>query len=70
MTVGWQKLRVPLLERLALADLAQRRGESEEATLARVIREAVQRECLDQRPLGRGGPTTETTLARPGELRA
>ena len=45
MSVSWQKLRVPLMERLALADLAQRWGESEEETLARIIREAVRREC-------------------------
>lgn len=38
MTTGWQKLRVPLLERLALADAAARLGVSEEAALARAIR--------------------------------
>jgi len=45
MTVGLQKLRVPLLERLALADMALRRGESEEECLARIIHEAVWLEC-------------------------
>ena len=45
MTVGWQKLRVPLLERLALSDMAYRRGETEEEALARCIREACIREC-------------------------
>ena len=45
-TMEWQKLRIPLLERLALLDLAERRGESEEEALQRVIREAVRAECL------------------------
>ncbi len=44
-----QKVHVPMLERLALADLAQRRGESEEQTLASIIREAVRRECQQAR---------------------
>jgi len=42
----WQKVRVPLLERLALLDLAERRGETEEQALKRVIREAVRADCL------------------------
>ena len=46
MTVGWQKIRVPLLERLALLDLAERRGQTEEEALSRIIREAVKRECV------------------------
>lgn len=50
MGVTWQRLRVPLLERLALADLAQRRGQTEEETLAAVIREAVMRECEKRIP--------------------
>ena len=45
MPVGWQKLRVPIMERLSLLDMAMRRNESEEETLARIIREAVWREC-------------------------
>jgi len=44
-SMEWQKLRVPLLERLALLDLAERRGESEEETLKRIIRDAVRAEC-------------------------
>ena len=46
MSVSWQKLRVPLLERLALLDLAERRGETEEEALARLIHEAVAAECV------------------------
>lgn len=34
-------LRIPPLERLALFDLAERRGEKENVALARIIREAV-----------------------------
>ncbi|HUX23648.1 MAG TPA: hypothetical protein VMV87_03445 [Burkholderiales bacterium] len=46
--VGWQRLRVPLMERLALDDMASRRGESEEEALARLIREAVMRDLARQ----------------------
>ena len=44
MTVGWQRIRLPLMERLALAELAERRQEPEETVLARLVREAVKRE--------------------------
>lgn len=47
MTVVWQKIRLPLLERLALADLAERRGQSEEYTLAQLVREAVKAELAN-----------------------
>ena len=47
MSVGWQRLRVPMLERLALLDLALRRGLNEEETLARCIRDAVRKDCVD-----------------------
>ena len=30
MSVGWQRFRRPLLERLALAELAEKRGQNEE----------------------------------------
>jgi len=46
MSVSWQRVRVPLLERLLLAELAERRGESEEATLTEIIREAAIQEAL------------------------
>ncbi len=45
MTAGWQKVEIPLMERLALADMAERQGKSDEQTLAEIIREAVRREC-------------------------
>jgi len=61
MGVTWQRLRVPLLERLALADLAQRRGQTEEEALASVIREAVMRECA-------GGEATPPTTPAPSAL--
>jgi len=50
-TGGWQKVQIPLLERLALADLAERKGKSDEQTLAEIIRDAVRRECAKA-----GGP--------------
>ncbi len=45
-SVEWQKVRIPLLERLALLELAEGRGESEEETLKRIIRGAVRAECM------------------------
>jgi len=62
MGVTWQRLRVPLLERLALADLAQRRGQTEEETLAAVIREAVMRECAGGKAIS---PATPAPSAAP-----
>ena len=50
MGADYQKVRVPLLERLALLDLAERRGQSEEETLQSIIREAVRAECLRPEP--------------------
>ena len=47
MSVSWQKLRVPLMERLALADMAERRGVSEEELLAALIRDAVKRDLAE-----------------------
>jgi len=43
-TLTWQKVRVPPVERLILADLAARWGQSDEDALVRIIREAAQRE--------------------------
>jgi len=63
--VSWQRLRVPLLERLALADMAQRRGESEEAVLARIIRDAVRAECQAAPQLGGDRPQEEAPCAKP-----
>jgi hypothetical protein len=54
MTVGWQKIRLPLLERLALAELAERRGESEEIVLARLVREAVREALATETDAGHG----------------
>lgn len=45
MAAGWQKVQIPLMERLALADMAERQGKSDEQTLAEIIRDAVRREC-------------------------
>ena len=53
----WQKVRIPLLERLALLDLAERRGETEEEALQRIIREAVRAEC----------GSSELTEGQPGD---
>jgi hypothetical protein len=50
MSVGWQKIRVPLLERLVLLDLATRWDVSEEEALRRVIADAARREVLAERP--------------------
>jgi hypothetical protein len=52
MTTGLQKLCVPPMGRLALADMAQRRGRLEEEVLADIIRDAVKRELSapDARP--------------------
>jgi len=41
------KIRVPILERLALSELAFRRAKSDEETLAELIREAARRELAD-----------------------
>lgn len=44
--VNWQKIRIPIMERLALADMAARHGKSEEDMLAEVIREAVKHDLV------------------------
>ena len=46
MGVSWQKLRVPLLERLVLAEVAERLGMTEEEALRKAIRELARRELL------------------------
>jgi hypothetical protein len=48
MSVGWQRIRLPLLERLALAELAERRGKSEEAILCKLVRDAVKAELAKE----------------------
>jgi len=48
VAISWQRLRVPLLERLALADLAERKGVSEEELLRQIIREALLRELASK----------------------
>jgi hypothetical protein len=49
MSIGlnWQKVRIPLMERLALADMAERRGVSEEQMLSDVIRQAVKHDLAE-----------------------
>lgn len=49
MSVSWQKLRVPLMERLALMDMAERLGKSEEDTLKLIIRDAVKRNLASEK---------------------
>ncbi len=46
MGVSWQKLRVPLLERLALMELSERLNVSEEELLREAVRLLVQRALL------------------------
>jgi predicted transcriptional regulator len=46
MSVEWQKLRVPLLERLVLMEIAERTGRTEEEVLREAIRELARREVL------------------------
>jgi hypothetical protein len=46
--IEWQKLRVPLMERLALADMAGRCGKSEDELLAEIIRAAVKTELAEK----------------------
>jgi hypothetical protein len=62
MTVNWQKLRVPLMERLALAEMAEKRGKSEEELLAELIREAVKRDLVHG--CDRPSPSQEVRDAR------
>jgi hypothetical protein len=54
MSVAWQKLRVPLMERLALADMAERSGKTEEEMLACIIRDAVKRKLANDKPKPEG----------------
>lgn len=46
MSTGLHKLHVPLLLRVALIDLAERRGQTEEQVLEDLIRDGVRRELL------------------------
>ncbi len=46
MTANLQKLHVPLLLRVVLLELAERRGQTEEQVLESLIRDAVKRELL------------------------
>ena len=48
MSVGWQRLRVPILERLVLLEIAERMGRTEEEVLREAIRELARRELLRQ----------------------
>ena len=48
-------VRIPPLERVALAELAARRGEKEPDTLARLIREAAQQEVVQLARKARSG---------------
>ena len=54
MSTQLHRVRVPLLERLALADMARRRGETEEDTLIRLIRQEAQRVLLEAGPAENG----------------
>ena len=47
VSMTWQKLRVPVMEKLALTDMAVRHGKSEEDLLAELIREAVKRDLSE-----------------------
>lgn len=49
-------LRIPVLERMALFELAYRRGESEDETLRRLIREAVLTELTSREDNGAALP--------------
>jgi plasmid stability protein len=51
MSASVQKVRVPWLERLALLDLSEQRGQSEEETLRDIIRAAIRREVGKDAPL-------------------
>ena len=62
MSVNLQKVRIPLLERLALLDMAERRGVSEEQALARLIRDAACRELIA--PAAEYGDVTVRELDR------
>ena len=46
MSVSWQRLRVPLLERLVLMEIAERTGRTEEEVLCEAIRELARCEVL------------------------
>jgi hypothetical protein len=66
------RLHVPMLERIALASIAERSGESEEQALARIIRAAVLRELAEE-SARRGevvSPCNSTALNAPSPDRA
>lgn len=46
MSVALQQVRIPLLIRVVLTELAERRGQSEEQVLEDLIRDAVRQELL------------------------
>lgn len=48
MSANLHRLRVPLLFRLALLDLAERRKQTEEEVLESIIRDAIRRELLTE----------------------
>jgi len=54
MTANWTRVKLPPLERVALAGLAEKRGEPDEVALVRLIREAVRRELMDDGLVQRG----------------
>jgi predicted transcriptional regulator len=59
MSVGWQKLRVPLLERLVLLEIAERTNRTKEEVLREAIRELARRELLRESERGEQGVVEE-----------
>jgi len=49
-TTDYQRMRVPVLERLALLALAEQRGVSEEEALVAIIRDAVKQATRSTEP--------------------
>lgn len=58
MSISWQKIWLPIMERLALADMAEREGKSEEELLARLVREGVMRYFGASEGHGTGRPAS------------
>ncbi|NPV08054.1 MAG: hypothetical protein HPY83_08840 [Anaerolineae bacterium] len=50
MSASLHQIRVPLLIRVALTELAERRQQSEDEVLESLIRDAVRRELLGEEP--------------------
>jgi hypothetical protein len=63
MSGQFQRLRIPLVERLALLDLSERLGLSEEALLQRLIRDAILKYASSQDAPDRPKPEPQ-----PGEV--